>query len=65
MSQESISAAPCEPSPLFDLWEALVPIRERAEAIDWQKVIAMIQQLMPLILAVLDLLPKQQPITAR
>jgi hypothetical protein len=44
---------------LLDVWRALSPAREMAGKIDWQKVLEFIQQIMPLILALLDLLPKK------
>ena len=44
---------------LADLWRALAPARELAGKIDWEKVIEFIQQVMPVILALLELLPKK------
>jgi len=44
---------------LLDVWRALSPARDLAGKIDWQKVLEFIQQIMPLILALLDLLPKK------
>jgi hypothetical protein len=44
---------------LLDVWRALSPARDLAGKIDWQKVLEFIQQIMPLILALLALLPKK------
>jgi hypothetical protein len=44
---------------LLDVWRALSPARDLAGKIDWQKVLEFIQQIMPVILALLDLLPKK------
>ena len=61
MTQENFSAAEQRNlRTVLDLWQAIAPIREKSQAIDWQKVIAFIQQMMPLIMALLDLLPKEQ-----
>jgi len=38
---------------------AFAPARDKAATIDWQKVLEFIQQIMPLLLALLDLLPKK------
>jgi hypothetical protein len=45
---------------LLDVWRALAPARDLAGKIDWQKVLEFIQQVMPIILALLDLLPKKE-----
>ncbi len=44
---------------LLVVWQALAPARDLAGKIDWQKVLEFIQQVMPVILALLDLLPKK------
>ena len=44
---------------LLDVWRALAPARDLAGKIDWEKVLEFIQQVMPVILALLDLLPKK------
>lgn len=41
------------------VWRALAPLREMAGKIDWAKVIAFVEKTLPLLLAVLDLLPKK------
>jgi hypothetical protein len=64
MSTDSILAA-LDDSPsgslrdLADLWRALAPARDLAGKIDWQKVLEFLAQAMPVILALLDLLPKK------
>jgi hypothetical protein len=45
---------------LLEVWKALAPARDLAGKIDWQKVLEFIQQVMPVILALLDLLPKKE-----
>jgi len=45
---------------LLEVWRALAPARDLAGKIDWQKVLEFIQQIMPVILALLDLLPKKE-----
>ncbi len=44
---------------MFEVWRALAPARDKAGTIDWQKVLEFIQQIMPIVLALLDLLPKK------
>jgi len=44
---------------MLEVWRALAPARDKAATIDWQKVLEFIQQIMPLVLALLDLLPKK------
>ncbi len=41
------------------VWRALAPLREKAGRIDWAKVAAFLEEILPLLLAVLDLLPKK------
>ncbi len=41
------------------LWRALAPLRQKAGRIDWTKVIAFLQKIMPLLLALFDLLPQK------
>lgn len=43
----------------FAVWRATAPLREQAGKIDWAKVIAQLEKILPLVLAVLDLLPKK------
>ena len=66
MSSPSILAALDGPESgnlrdLADLWRAIAPVRALAGKIDWQKVLDFIQQVMPVILALLELLPKKAP----
>ena len=44
---------------MIELWRALTPARDKAGTINWQKVLEFIQQMMPIVLALLDLLPKK------
>jgi hypothetical protein len=44
---------------MIELWRALAPARDKAGTIDWQKVLEFIRQMMPIVLALLDLLPKK------
>jgi hypothetical protein len=44
---------------LLEVWRVLAPIRETAGKIDWQKLLDAIQKIMPLIVALLELLPKK------
>jgi len=44
---------------MLGVWRALAPAREKAGKIDWEKVVQFIQQIMPLMLALLDLLPEK------
>ncbi len=44
---------------MLEVWRALAPARDRAGKIDWQKVLEFIQQIMPIVLALLDLLPRK------
>lgn len=44
---------------MLDIWQALAPVREKAGKIDWQKVKEFMETVLPLLLAVLDLLPKK------
>lgn len=41
------------------VWRALAPLREKASKIDWAKVIAFVEKILPLVLAILDLLPNR------
>lgn len=43
---------------MLEIWQALAPVREQAGKIDWQKVKEFIETVLPLLLAVLELLPK-------
>jgi hypothetical protein len=44
---------------MLQVWRALAPARDKAGKIDWQKLLEFIQQIMPIVLALLDLLPKK------
>lgn len=44
---------------MLTVFQALAPAREKAGKIDWEKVAEFIQQIMPLLLAMLELLPEK------
>jgi hypothetical protein len=44
---------------MFEIWQTLAPLRDKAGKIDWQKVKEFIETMLPLLLAVLDLFPKK------
>jgi hypothetical protein len=64
MSSDTVTA-PAEAGDLGELremlavWRALAPVRQQAGKIDWQNVLELIQKAMPLIEALLALLPKK------
>ncbi len=60
MSQNTVFGADSgELRNAIEVWRILAPVREKAGKIDWQKVLEFVQQVMPLVLALLDLLPKK------
>lgn len=44
---------------MLAVWQALAPARDKAGKIDWAKVAEFIQQIMPLLLALLEMLPEK------
>jgi len=44
---------------MLAVWQALAPARDKAGKIDWEKVVQFIQQIMPLLLALLEMLPEK------
>jgi hypothetical protein len=41
------------------VWRVLAPLREKAGKIDWRKVTEFLEKILPLALALLDLLPQK------
>ncbi len=54
-----LGADATELRPLVELWQAVAPLREKLKGLDWEKIREIVEKALPVLLAILDWLPKK------
>jgi len=54
-----LGADSTELRPMLETWRALAPVRGKLKDIDWRKLQEIVEKILPVLLVILDLLPKK------